>query len=127
MSMNVTDDSDGDTVSISADNCPAISNLDQADADNDGIGDACDDDPDGDGIVSISFDLTPDDKNGDGSINNSDNVFGQNSFEISNSTGNYTLTITATDTTGAPAKLSRQASAAGKSTVLVLNQLPEYR
>ena len=114
MSMNVTDDSDGDTVSISTDNCPSVSNLDQADADNDGIGDACDDDPDGDGIVSISFDLTPDDKNGDGSINNSDNVFGQNSFEISNSTGNYTLTITATDTTGAPAKLSRQASAAGE-------------
>ena len=37
----------------------------------------------------------------------------RNSFEISNSTGNYTLTITATDT-GAPAKLSRQASAAGE-------------
>ena len=35
-------DSDGDGVVDSADNCPAIANGDQDDADNDGVGDACD-------------------------------------------------------------------------------------
>ena len=32
------------------DNCPDVSNADQADSDGDGIGDVCDDDRDGDGI-----------------------------------------------------------------------------
>ena len=32
------------------DNCPSVYNKDQADLDNDGKGDACDDDMDGDGI-----------------------------------------------------------------------------
>lgn len=42
-------DSDGDGVDDDADNCPAISNASQADYDNDGAGDACDSDIDGDG------------------------------------------------------------------------------
>lgn len=37
------EDSDGDGVINSNDNCPTIKNPDQADADNDGIGDLCDD------------------------------------------------------------------------------------
>ena len=78
------------------------------------MGDVCDDDAEGDGVIDLDFVLIPDDKNNDGVINNQDNVFGQNQFLISNSTGNYTLTITATDTNGAPAKLSRQAAADGK-------------
>src|SRR3954451_23845744 len=46
------DDPDGDLVSThSGDNCPAISNPDQADTDGDGHGDACDDDNDNDGVV----------------------------------------------------------------------------
>lgn len=34
------------------DNCPDVANPDQADADNNGIGDACDEDTDGDGVVN---------------------------------------------------------------------------
>ncbi|MDH3974302.1 MAG: thrombospondin type 3 repeat-containing protein [Deltaproteobacteria bacterium] len=45
-------DQDGDGISDSFDNCPAIANPDQGDDDNDGIGNACDSDPDidGDGV-----------------------------------------------------------------------------
>ena len=49
-----TPDSDGDGVLDSFDNCPAAANPDQADADRDLIGDACDcciDDGDGDGVL----------------------------------------------------------------------------
>jgi len=48
-----TNDTDGDGVADSVDNCPGESNPDQADGDNDGIGDVCD--PTND--VSITIDL----------------------------------------------------------------------
>jgi YD repeat-containing protein len=38
-------DNDGDGVFDAQDNCPTVSNADQADADADGAGDACDDTP----------------------------------------------------------------------------------
>jgi hypothetical protein len=41
---------DGDGVPDVDDNCPDLSNADQADLDNDGLGDACDADIDGDGL-----------------------------------------------------------------------------
>jgi hypothetical protein len=44
-------DDDGDSIPNEQDNCPAEPNADQADNDNDGIGDACDDDDDNDGIA----------------------------------------------------------------------------
>ena len=43
-------DADGDGILDDADNCPTVSNGDQADLDQDGIGDLCDSDQDGDGI-----------------------------------------------------------------------------
>ena len=43
-------DGDGDGVFDDVDNCPFISNPDQADFEGDGIGDACDPDTDGDGL-----------------------------------------------------------------------------
>ena len=41
------------------DNCPNTANADQADFDNDGIGDVCDDDIDGDGVLNAD-DTCPD-------------------------------------------------------------------
>jgi len=43
-------DYDEDTFANGSDNCPVITNRDQADFDGDGIGDACDPDIDGDGV-----------------------------------------------------------------------------
>jgi hypothetical protein len=53
-------DTDADGVVDTTDNCPTIANADQNDLDNDGIGDLCDTDRDGDG-VSNEFDNFPDD------------------------------------------------------------------
>jgi Ca2+-binding RTX toxin-like protein len=52
--VNVTiqgaDDTDDDGIPDLSDNCPSVSNAEQADADVDGQGDACDADIDGDGV-----------------------------------------------------------------------------
>lgn len=45
-------DIDDDGIADDEDNCPLTSNADQADIDNDGVGDACDDDLDGDGVAN---------------------------------------------------------------------------
>lgn len=46
-------DRDGDGVPDDSDNCPDVSNEDQADYDGDGMGDACDSDDDGDGVDDV--------------------------------------------------------------------------
>ncbi|MBN2360008.1 MAG: hypothetical protein JXR83_11190 [Deltaproteobacteria bacterium] len=44
-------DNDGDGVADAFDNCPGISNADQADWDHDGFGNVCDEDDDNDGLI----------------------------------------------------------------------------
>ena len=46
-------DTDGDTVGDDGDNCPTVSNLDQADLDIDGLGNVCDTDADGDTYLDV--------------------------------------------------------------------------
>lgn len=65
-------DSDGDSVVEPDDNCTQTANPDQADLDDDGLGDACDDDVDGDGLGNaVEEQMTTDprdtDSDGDGS------------------------------------------------------------
>ncbi|QDG49606.1 trypsin-like serine protease [Persicimonas caeni] len=67
-------DSDSDGVINGEDNCPSVSNEQQNDMDNDGVGDACDMDADGDGVGSNdNCPLVPnanqDDSDGDGTGN----------------------------------------------------------
>ena len=85
-------DADGDGIDDIADNCPMIANVDQADNDNDGMGDVCDDDDDNDGILDVNDncpwtanndqsdidgdgmgDICDDDMDGDGVLNDDDN------------------------------------------------------
>ncbi len=51
-------DSDNDGLAHCIDNCPNVSNPDQADFDGDGLGDACDPDVDGDQVAN-NLDLCP--------------------------------------------------------------------
>ena len=69
MWIDSCDDTDGDGVCDDEDNCPSTPNPDQADTDNDGIGDFCDVeecdaiDNDGDGEIDEGFDM-----DGDGTV-----------------------------------------------------------
>ena len=68
----VTNDQDLDGFENSHDNCPYVSNPDQADTDGDGFGDDCDSDLDGDGVDNDN-DLYPNDSN-ESADNDGDNI-----------------------------------------------------
>jgi len=53
LAATALDDEDGDGIPDGEDNCPAVSNPGQADADKDGEGDVCDEDNDADGISDV--------------------------------------------------------------------------
>ena len=61
---NLIVDTDQDGVADTSDNCPAIANTDQLDQDDDGVGNACDDDLDGD-LVPNANDNCPNVENPD--------------------------------------------------------------
>lgn len=87
-------DADGDGVNDDVDNCPAVANADQADLDNDGTGDVCDADIDGDGVDNgqDAFPTDPSewaDSDGDG--------FGDNSDPFPNSDTGATIVVDGND------------------------------
>lgn len=68
----VAPDQDMDGVADASDNCPNDNNIDQADSDKDGIGDACDADLDNDGVAEGQDNCpqvaNPDQQNSDGDL-----------------------------------------------------------
>ena len=52
--QNITTDTDGDGLEDDSDNCASVANADQLDTDSDGLGNACDDDDDGDGVADTA-------------------------------------------------------------------------
>ena len=96
--VEINSDIDGDTVNNDVDNCPNVSNTDQADADADSIGDACDDDPDGDGTNNLRFNFVP----------STQLIVCMDKIQfLSSASGNFTLTVTGS-VDGAPAKVASQ-------------------
>ncbi len=74
---NISSDLDGDGLLDIADNCPQVQSQSQLDSDNDGLGDACDEDDDNDGVLDIADPFPKDanesiDEDGDGVGDNSD-------------------------------------------------------
>lgn len=86
-------DSDNDGLRDASDNCPKVSNADQLDTDNDGAGNACDDDDDGDGTPDSedAFPLNPSE-----SVDTDDDGVGDNSDQCPESPDSDQGTIDST-------------------------------
>ena len=110
-------DDDGDGALNTADNCPTIANANQADADRDGAGDACDSKPngpdvDGDGVGELvdncgavaNQSQADRDKNGRGDLCDVPGVIGKN--RVAGTL--WTLTAGASERTTLRAKLQRR-------------------
>jgi len=69
----VQPDADSDGIADADDNCPNTANLDQADLDDDGIGDVCDVDLDGDGVAN-AVDNCPETANPDQADSNGNGI-----------------------------------------------------
>ena len=96
LAWNIAADTDGDTFLDTQDNCPLVSNSNQADLDGDAAGDACDNDIDGDGTINTvdAFPLdaaettdTDNDGTGDNADTDDDNDGLLDTTEDSNSNG----------------------------------------
>jgi|GEM_PF-4746407 len=66
-------DTDGDGISDASDNCPSVNNPNQNDADEDGVGDVCEEDTDADGLIDDD-DNCPTTPNSDQADNDLDGV-----------------------------------------------------
>ena len=79
-------DTDGDGFPDALDNCPAAPNADQLDTDGDGLGDECDDDDDGDGVLDSEDACPLDASNACGPDTDGDGIFdaGDNCPLVSN-------------------------------------------
>lgn len=92
--LYIVEDNDNDDILNSEDNCPDDANTDQADLDNDGLGDVCDNDVDGDSVLDavdncpINANTDQDDLDGDGQGNacdlDSDNDQMPDVYELAN-------------------------------------------
>ena len=82
-------DTDGDGVIDSEDNCVDVANADQADLDNDGIGDVCDDDIDGDSVLNVD-DNCPETANSDQADGDGDGLGDVCDFECGSFSSNDT-------------------------------------
>ena len=85
-------DSDGDGTGNNSDNCSGVANSNQANADDDSLGNACDNDDDNDGVLDTNDAFPLDaseqvDSDRDGTGNNSDNCLGLVNADQSNVDG----------------------------------------
>jgi hypothetical protein len=104
--LDPQNDAEADGICAQLDNCPAVANANQADADSDGIGDACDPDNDNDGVNDMADNcpLTPNpgqadrdgdragdacdnDADGDGVLDAADQCLATPTGEVANAKG----------------------------------------